>query len=214
MLIDIHTHRRLPVHDHFALRSLYDAFFSVIGEGSFSIGLHPWYLSDWEEKTGELQALADHPHVLAIGECGLDKVCDTPWTVQLAALNMQIVLANAVKKPLVIHCVRAYSEVSTALLATPVSVPVIFHGFNKRWEVAAPLLAKGWYLSFGSAILHSDGAAAAVLAQVPAAQFFLETDDADVSIADIYERAAALRNTTVNALTLQLEENFKNVFGK
>ena len=88
------------------------------------------------------------------------------------------------------------------------------HGYNKKIAVAQRLLDKGYYLSFGAAILNDSLHAAQVLRHVPADRYFLETDDADVAIAQIYDKAAELRATAVENIILQVAQNFKSVFKK
>ncbi len=177
-----------------------------------SIGLHPWYLNDRAGLMDELQRYAALPNVLAIGECGLDKVCNTPWELQTLVFKQQIQIANTLGKPLIIHCVRAYDELLNILRSEKPSVPVIVHGFNKNERVADRLLSAGVYLSFGAAILNDLSPAAATLKQVPAEMFFLETDDAQIDITTVYKKAAAIRNISEEDIILQLQQNFNKVF--
>lgn len=162
---------------------------------------------DWQT----LQTTVTQPYVIAIGECGLDKVCDTDWQLQLTAFERQIQLANTISKPLIIHCVRAFDEVMAMLDKKGASVPVVFHGYNKKSTVAQSLLNKGYYLSFGQAILQDGTPAAQVLSTVPADKFLLETDDSKVDIKDIYKRAAEIRKTTEDAIILQVQDTFKKI---
>ena len=177
-----------------------------------TMGIHPWYIHDAAAQLAELEQYAHLPHVLAVGECGLDKVCDTSFPLQLSVFRQQVRLAARLHKPLIIHCVRAFHELVVALMEEKVSVPVIIHGFNKKGAVAQLLLAQGYYLSFGAAIFNGRLPAAAILSSVPAHKFFLETDDAEYTIEEIYSKAAAIRNTTPEAIILQVQQNFKNVF--
>ena len=212
MYIDIHTHRQ-PGTDDDVLQvcSLYSGFGRVEQGMLCSIGLHPWYLQDSKELLMELKEFAVYENVLAIGECGLDKVCETGWLLQEGIFREQVAFAKSVKKPIIIHCVRAFAEVMKFLDEMQPSVPVIFHGFNKNRNIADQLLRKGYYLSFGAAVLV-DGAVADVVREMPGDRFFCETDDAAIKIADIYQRVAELRETPVDDIILQVEENFKNVF--
>jgi Tat protein secretion system quality control protein TatD with DNase activity len=50
------------------------------------------------------------------------------------------------------------------------------------------------------------------LKNIDAERFFLETDDAVVSIESIYKATAAIRNISVEALSLQLQKNTKHIF--
>lgn len=176
-----------------------------------SLGLHPWYLQNWRLLIEEVRELALASNVLAIGECGLDKVCDTDWNVQVDAFCAQVKLANELLKPLIIHCVKAYSEVVQVLEKAEVCVPVIFHGFNRNWNVAEQLLSKGYYLSVGAAVMRNE-AMTPVVKQMPADRFFCETDDAEVPVQQVYQAVASVRQTTVDDIVLQVESNFNHVF--
>ncbi len=210
--IDIHTHNNTPTAHALRIVNVYEQFDTIPKNGWFSVGMHPWYLSGAID-IDKLQKVAMRSNILAIGECGLDKVCATDWNLQIRAFAQQIELANKIGKPLIIHCVRAWEEVMATLKQHKVSVPVIFHGFNKS-NIASRLIDNGYYLSFGKALLSPGSPAAEAIASIPAHRYFLETDDSDISIADIYTAAATLRQTEQDDVILQLRQNFKTVFNR
>jgi TatD DNase family protein len=211
---NIHTHKPTGAPDVTELVNVYQHFAAAMQYPACSVGIHPWYLHDRESQLNELNKIALQPNVLAIGECGLDKVTKTSWELQLTIFRAQIDLAITLHKPLITHCVRAYHEVTLELKAKHVAVPAIFHGFNKSEAVAQQLLGNGWYLSFGAALIDGHEQVARVLAAVPDDRFFLETDDADISINEIYAAAARIRNCTADAIILQQQHNFKTVFNR
>lgn len=213
MYINIHTHNPLTEGVR-GIRNLYRQFELVQEEGFFSAGLHPWFLSEsgWEKEFEKLQISSKHPHVVAIGECGLDKVCSTPFGLQQQVFAKQIELANELKKPLIIHCVKAFQEVTELLKRHHTQVPVIFHGFNKGGPLALQLVKQGYYLSFGKQLLRSPHLQQ-LLPELPSTHIFLETDDADVSIQELYKQAALSLQIQEKALSLQLAENANRVFG-
>jgi TatD DNase family protein len=213
LFINIHTHQAQAVPSGTVeILNFYSDFRRVAAGVQCSIGLHPWYLNDHSRLTDELQQYAALPNVLAIGECGLDKVCNTPWELQTNVFKQQIHIANTLGKPLIIHCVRAYDQFLNIIKTEKPTVPVIMHGFNKNARVAGQLLSAGIYLSFGAAILNDLSPAAAALQQVPPEMFFLETDDAIADIATVYKKAASIRNISEEDITLQLQQNFHKVF--
>ncbi len=177
-----------------------------------SLGLHPWYLQDHERLFADLLRYAGLPNVLAIGECGLDKVCDTAWDTQTSVFRKQIELANDRGKPLIIHCVRAFDELLGIIREKPMKVPVVVHGFNKKRAIAEELVANRIYLSFGVSIMKNKAPAADVLKHIAGDKFFLETDDATTDISEIYQKAAETRETSGEAIILQVQQNFNNVF--
>ncbi len=212
MYIDAHTHSAAVQEGVLAIRSHYREFLKAPAAGKCSVGIHPWYTDNYVDDFPDLIEVSHHRNVLAIGECGLDKACKTSWPEQLILFRRQITLANDCGKPLIIHCVRAFDEVLLLLREALVEVPVVFHGFRNKQAIADSILARGYYLSFGAAILHEPSTAADVLRSTPPDRFFLETDDSDVPIQRIYEKAAQLRNVAPEALILQLEHNYSTVF--
>lgn len=203
-IIDIHTHS--PGNAN-ALLNYYTHFEQSAAVPACSLGLHPRYpdLASYDQ----LEAYAAQKNVLAIGECGLDKLCDTEWSLQEQLFRQQTALANKLDKPLIIHCVRAYSE--CIQLLTAAKVPVIFHGFNRKLHIAQLLLAKGFYLSIGAAVFNP--AFEAVFRALPLDRLFFETDDRrDLTIGSVYKRAAELKKIEVEYLILQVEDNFQKVF--
>lgn len=209
--IDIHTHHN--VGEGLFITNRYQVFEKASDGGLCSLGIHPWYIdADFDNQLEQLEKYATLPNVVGIGECGLDKVTATSWDLQAWAFRLQIQMANTLHKPLIIHCVRAYDEVLQTLKQEQTAVPVIFHGFNKNVQVAQRILAQGYYLSFGAALQNDQSSAIAAIEACPEDKFFLETDDADISIGQIYEKAADIRKTDLDALILQLQKNVQAVF--
>lgn len=210
--IDIHTHY-IRSSAGLSIFNCTDNFTEIPASQLCSIGLHPWYLTP-DINFDALLSCATQKNILAIGECGLDKVCSTDWTLQLRYFRNQITLANHVKKPLIIHCVRAWEEVLDELKKMKAEVPVIFHGFNKSPELAQSVLKQNesYYLSFGKQLEKEN--VANVFRQLPLEKVFLETDSSDLKIESIYEFAAKAVNESVEFISIQIERNFKKVFGQ
>jgi TatD DNase family protein len=208
--IDLHTHHPCGEPDVLEIESIYPGQYLKGKTRWFSAGLHPWHLGNigLKEAAGWLRGHAANPGCLAIGEAGLDKVTDTPWALQESAFEQCIRIAVETRKPMIIHCVKAYAEVTAALLnASPVPV-AIFHGFDKHPQTAKMLLDAGFFLSFGAALFRQNSHAAAALQQTPSDRFFLETDDNDLDIRSVYERVAAIRQIPPVQLEEQIRQNF------
>ncbi len=213
MFINTHTHRQI-----------YDAKIELVNvypassderPRLFSCGLHPWYI-ERETLYDQLEnlkfALTDK-RCLALGECGLDKVAKTDFSLQQDAFVEQVRLANQMGKPLVIHCVRAFNELINCLNDADNQMPVVIHGFNNNENIARVMVNQGFYFSFGKALLGYDSNAAKAIKSVGRKNFFLETDDADISIKYIYKKASELLGIGEDILQFQLQNNFEHVFG-
>ena len=212
MYYNVHTHPHSESEDVLFIENLYKNFDDEIGSKKVSMGLHPWYLDadNLEEQFGDLEKYVGKSHVLAIGECGLDKLSQTDWNLQLKAFQLQIKLAQDLRKPLIIHCVKAFNEVLAQL--KKVEVPVIFHGVNNKLSIIQPVIDAGYYLSFGKSLLGGNSAILNTFKATPLELVFLETDDADLDIKEIYKSADGIREVSEKEIVLQLEKNFLNVF--
>ncbi len=210
MFINIHTHAEI-----------YDAQLELVnlyvgkGErtGYYSYGMHPWYIDKtYESDLKKLKDLAKEKRCLAIGECGLDKLSKVDFNLQEKVFIEHIKLANELKKPLIIHCVKAFNELINCLNLNDNKVPVIIHGFNNNENIARILTSEGYYFSFGKALLAYDSPAAKAIKAIGRKRFFLETDNADLSIKYVYLKAGELLGVNDEIIQMQIEENFKTVF--
>lgn len=206
--IDIHTHQ------HYGDDTVY--IYNVMpGEAAalparYSLGIHPWYAAEPQRQLAQLQALLETlPDTLFIGECGLDKICATPWEDQLVVFSEQLKLAAYFRKPVIIHCVRAYQE--CLQLLKDCKVPVIFHGFNKHPELAAQIVRHGHYLSIGPAILQHPARYSEILQAVSPEHIFLETDRYAVPVEAVYRAAASILKIETDDVILQIQKNYSKI---
>lgn len=175
-LLDVHTHNPEA---HKAIINL-DVAHPVIREGLFySIGVHPWLTADEDTARRLLdtvELLASHPQVLAIGEIGLDKLRGGDMRLQDELLSRQIAIAERVRKPLILHVVKAYQEVMEKKRLQKSSVDWIIHGFRGKPELAQELLRHSFYLSLGEKYNESTAGI------IPPSRLLIETDTSDIDI--------------------------------
>ncbi|MBL7931880.1 MAG: TatD family hydrolase [Bacteroidia bacterium] len=211
MFINTHTHKQL-----------YDAKIELVNldlgnrekPNYYSYGLHPWFI---EKDTHlaclqELRIAVHEKRCLAVGECGLDKLSKVDFELQQEVFVAQIKIANEVKKPLIIHCVKAFNELVNCLNLNDNKVPVIVHGFNNNENIARILVNEGMHFSFGKALLGYDSNAAKAIKNVGRKNFFLETDDAEISIKYIYRKASEILGIDEEIIKEQMKANFQEVF--
>lgn len=183
-------------------------------KGLFSVGFHPWYINEstWKEKLKKLKKEVKLPSVLAIGESGLDKVCETPFPLQIDVFTAMIELSETIQKPLIIHCVRAFHEVIELHKKIQPKQPWIIHGFNRNEKIASSLLDQRILLSFGGDLLKTESPILEVLKNIPSREFFLESDNKEIKMDELYSKAANIRNENVEVMKENLYTNFKRVF--
>lgn len=213
MLINIHSHHHALNNNQWVIQNLHDRFERVDNLGIFSIGLHPWYILEhtWKQTFLSLKKYAQSSFVVAIGECGLDKNCETNLSLQKEIFSAHIVLANELSKPLIIHCVNAYEEVIDLLKINKNQVPVIFHGFNKKETIARILIKEGFFLSFGKAVFKEN--IQELIREIPIENIFFETDDDSITIEEIYDAAAKILDFDGELLKMKIKTNAIKLFG-
>ena len=90
----------------------------------------------------------------------------------------------------------------------------VFHWYNENLAIANELISLDCYLSFGRSLLHPNGKNAEIFRALPLERIFLETDDADVSIENIYAKAAELKDISIENLKKSIIANYQFVFLK
>lgn len=149
-----------------------------------AVALHPTRANALDDAARvELEQLAAHPRVVAIGETGMDLYwpgrldgCAEP-AVQREAFAWHIDLAKRAGKPLMIHNRDADADVLDVLRAEGAPDAVIFHCFSSGPEMARTCIDAGWYLSLSGTVSFKNATElreAALL--IPADQLLVETD--------------------------------------
>lgn len=212
LYINIHSHHK-AIQREWVLQNLHSNFDNLDPEKCYSAGLHPWFLHEetLPEQLRILEEVVSRPQIKVIGECGLDRLCKTPFPIQKMTFRAHIQLALRYKKPLLIHCVRALEETIRELEREPFTLPVLFHGFAGSGKQAVRLTQKGYFLSFGKQLLRRQ--LQLMLSELPGEQWLLETDDASISIESLYEIAAKSLNIPEDVLSLQLQKNATSFLG-
>lgn len=153
-----------------------------------SVGLHPNRVAHEPFDTDAFRALAAHPKVVAIGECGLDyfrpaEVNDGVKNKQKETLRKHIALAAKLDKPLIIHSrpskgtMDAYHDLTEILkkAKTNRNLRGDIHFFVGGLREAQALIALNFTVSFTAVITFARDYDAVIRA-VPFASILCETD--------------------------------------
>ena len=124
-----------------------------------TVGLHPHDAATLDDALlGELEELAAHPRVVAVGECGLDFYRDlSPRDAQRRAFSAQIELARRVGLPLVVHVREAGDEAMALLAAEAHDLTVVMHCFSLP-QYVDECNARGYYASFAGNVTYKNAA--------------------------------------------------------
>lgn len=213
--IDVHTHKSNKDSTVFAIKNTLLHKQIIQNNGYFSAGWHPWYLKDYSlpSITQSLETVQQYSHVIAIGECGLDRAITNNMDHQIDVFNQHIIKAKELEKPLIIHCVKAYSDMLQILKACQPTVPLIFHDFRGNQHIIDQLERFNSFFSFGQSLFSDNPKLIKTFQAIPTSKLFLETDESVHSIQKIYLRASILKGISEEELIAIIKNNFSEVFG-
>lgn len=193
-----------------------DEFIQAQQRQYVTLGVHPWLTahSDVYNWISRLRELCGSDNVIGVGEIGLDRFKGIPLQVQEIMLRQQLDIALEMDKPVVIHCVRAWSELVKILSESRyVAMKVAIHGFRQHAGLVQQLVDKGYYISFGSLVVDPTPELAETLTAVPLDRIFFETDTSNMPIDEIYHAASDILNIPVERIEDQIINNFGAFFG-
>jgi TatD DNase family protein len=214
--IDIHNHGARSVDGQFSIENLmaHEERLPDNEPGlAFSIGIHPWFLTEenHEHLIDIVRKNKNHPDLIALGEAGFDRIKGPSVTLQRITFEEQIQIANEKSKPVFIHCVRAWDELLSEHRKLKPATPWLIHGFRGRKELALQLISKGMYLSFWfDFVLRPESSN--LLRELPKEKVFLETDGSGIDIETIYEKVAVDLTISVEELKAVIFSNFNKLF--
>jgi len=190
-----------------------------------TVGIHPHDASkSTEEVLHHLEQLASHPKVIAIGEIGLDYHYDfSPRETQQAVFISQIKIAEAAKKPIVIHTREAWDDTISLLRENwNPQHGGIMHCFSGGPKEARQALDLGFHLSFGGIVTFPKAQEIQEAARLcPADRLLIETDapylapvpkrgkrNEPAYIVETARKLAALRNVSPDEIAETTTTNF------
>ncbi len=138
-------------------------------------GVHP---HDASEGIDGLEAMLDHPAVVAVGECGLDYHYDhSPRDVQADVFLRQVELANRHDLALVIHTREAWDETFGLLDRAGQPARTVFHCFTGGPAEAREAIERGGWLSFSGIVTFKNAEEVREAARLtPPDRMLVETD--------------------------------------
>lgn len=207
-LLDIHTHLHST-----AWNSVYSLRLGVDSStppAPYSAAIHPWDCEVLWPLREELLALLEGLPVIAVGETGIDNVAKVDRDKQAEIFCRQLQIAHRRQLPVILHSVHSVGEVLRRLRAEQVE-RAVFHGFTGNYLSAAEILSAGFFISFGERSLHSPKTVD-TLGRMPVDRLFLESDESNAPIEELYAAVAAIRHIPPKELTEAVEQNYNRLF--
>lgn len=152
---------------------------SAAGSVLAAAGVHPHRAAafgpDDERRLNELAAAGA---VRAVGEIGLDYHYDlAPRPVQREAFRAQLAAAGRLGLPAIIHSRASGADVIEDVDAAGFRGGGILHCFTETWDVAGPMLDRGFLVSFSGILTFPNaGALREVARRIPRDRLLVETD--------------------------------------
>jgi TatD DNase family protein len=119
-----------------------------------TIGVHPHNASQFNQNVLDtLRRFSENPKVAAIGEIGLDYYRNlSPRETQKRAFEAQLLLAEELELPVVIHDREAHSDILGMLSRFKGRINGVMHCFSGNMEMAEQCVKSGFYLSFAGPV--------------------------------------------------------------
>jgi TatD DNase family protein len=200
-----------------------------------AVAIHPNDAPDYakrgelEDALAEIEVLASHPRIRAIGETGLDffRTEGEGLKHQRYSFRRHIDIAKRLGLTLQIHDRDAHDDVVQVLREEGAPERVVFHCFSGDEELARTCNNEGWYMSFAGTVTFKNAAnLRAALAIAEPARILVETDapfltphpfrgrpNASYLIPHTVRTMAELTSTELSGLCAQIAENSVRAYG-
>lgn len=180
-------------------------------------GLHPWFI---QERTPSwfdmLKQFFDSTPSAAVGEIGLDKSSrgkKIDFTDQVQVFQQQLQLAKDLKRPVSIHCIRAFGDLLPIMQRIgPFPAGVILHSYLGSAEMVPEFAKLGAYFSFSGFLMSMEPRKAKkMLKMVPSERILLETDAPDALPKFVSDTLYPVEGDSSNSKELHAQEGISGL---
>jgi TatD DNase family protein len=152
----------------------------VFPENCFpALGLHPTSVKqDYKKQLDAIFHLLPQINCVGIGEIGIDLYWDKTYLEQqIDAFKTQIIKAQELNLPVIIHCRESFDVIMEALNAIPGPLPTgIFHSFTGSAEQAQKIIDLNFLIGINGVITYKNSKLDEVITNIPLENIVLETD--------------------------------------
>ncbi len=193
-----------------------------------NVGFHPENTNEIEASSlEEIENLARHDKVVAIGEIGLDYHREGfDKETQKKYFIKQIELANKLGKPIVVHSRDAMGDTIEVLKKNPPKMPSLIHCFGGSVESAKILFELGFSFSIGGVVTFKNAKSLPdVVKMLPKERILLETDcpyltpvpfrgqrNEPKNVVYVADEIARLKGVSIEEVARFTTENAKRLF--
>jgi len=190
-----------------------------------AFGIHPWYCDAHSE--ADFALLRGYlSGAVALGECGLDFGAKRPdEATQIRWLHRQLVLAEEMDLPVILHAHKALDRLMHELKSFP-GLRGVLHGFAGSRQQADQLVDMGYHLGIGTRIARPESQRLRdVVRELPIERICIETDAPDqpmpgtprghnepAALIGVLEALAEIRKLPASQLAERCNANVRELF--
>jgi TatD DNase family protein len=146
-----------------------------------AVGIQPNYAAealpgDWQR----IVQLVNDPHVVALGETGLDRYWDhCPFATQQDYFDRHLRLSDETQLPFIVHMRDCEADIVEMLREARQrsSLKGVMHSFTGSWETAENCLELGLHISFAGMVTYKKSEdLRQIAARIPDDRLLIETD--------------------------------------
>ncbi|MFO7869381.1 MAG: TatD family hydrolase [Bacteroidales bacterium] len=191
-------------------------------------GIHPTSVDEnYKQEIEKFEARIQQQDICAIGEIGLDLYWDTSFLEQqIHTCTHQILTAQRIHKPIVLHVRNAFTEIFELLES--INIPTytgVFHCFSGSLHDAQKAIEHGLLLGIGGVVTFKNSGLDAVVKEIDLQHIVLETDDPYLTptpyrgkrnepayITYVAEKIAEIKQCSVQTVVDITTANARNIF--
>lgn len=194
-----------------------------------ALGIHPWFAATAADSGfADLEKqLAQHPQAW-MGEIGLDfygkNQTQAQRQRQISVFERQLVLAERLRRPVIIHNLKATAAVAEAVKRSRFTQGGIVHAFSGSLDEARLLIRCGFKIGIGVLLLNPAARKTReAAAALPLGDIVLETDspfmlknsaNVPANVLEIAKITAQLRQIDIEEVAVQTEQNVDALLAK
>lgn len=201
------------------LAERYDFIYAAVGVHAHEASNAP------KDFLNKIKELANHNKVVAIGEIGLDYHYDfSPRELQIEVLEAQLILANELDLPVIIHDRESHEDIMNLLKKH--KPKGVVHCFSGSSEMAKEIVRLDMYIGIGGAVTFKNAKKPVeVVREIPLDKLLIETDapymtpvpyrgerNTSLLVPITAEKIAEIRNITTQEILDITAKNARDLF--
>ncbi len=215
--VDIHTHKvNVEKKDKSTIYLLNHQWHEPLPDHPYlCASLHPWSLPDSVEEGQQfLSQSFTNEQYIALGEIGLDKKNESDWNTQHSHYIKALQFAKNNSVPVVVlHSVKAHAECIAGILNEKVESAIIFHDYYGSIQQTKEILShNNFFISLGSILKRPKSKLYEYIKDLPLDKVFLETDDSELSIEEVYSSFCLLTGRNIDEVKSSCYNNLMSIF--